>query len=153
MIRSPNSFEQRAQQQERVAVVPADVFAVDEHARVGAQRVADAEHDRVEERAAPSDRTAGLGSSGRQRRVEIDRVRRTARIEHFDVRRGVRSPANTPMPACAGSGHGASMTRARLRFDERLGLALEALEIAGRRSALGFAGAPRKPAIGSRAAQ
>ena len=42
-------LEQRAQQQERVAVLSADVFAVDEHARIGPQRIADAEHHRFEE--------------------------------------------------------------------------------------------------------
>jgi hypothetical protein len=42
-------LEQRAQQQEGVAVAAADVLAVHEHARVAPERVADAEHHRVEE--------------------------------------------------------------------------------------------------------
>jgi len=45
-------LDERPQEQERVPVTPAHVLAVDEHAGVGAQCVADAEHHRVEERAA-----------------------------------------------------------------------------------------------------
>ena len=45
-------FEQRAEQQKRVAVSAADVLAVDEDARIGAERVGDAERHRLEERLA-----------------------------------------------------------------------------------------------------
>jgi hypothetical protein len=45
-------LQERLQQQKRVAVIPADVFAVHEYARIGAQRIADAEHDAFEERLA-----------------------------------------------------------------------------------------------------
>ena len=45
-------FEQRAEQQKRVAVSAADVLAVDEHARIGTERVGDAERDSLEERVA-----------------------------------------------------------------------------------------------------
>jgi len=38
-------FQQRAKQQERVAVLPADVLAVDKDARVGSQRVTNTHHD------------------------------------------------------------------------------------------------------------
>ena len=48
-------LQQRPQQQEGVAVGAADVLAIDEHARIGAQRVADAEHHRLEKRPALRD--------------------------------------------------------------------------------------------------
>ncbi len=43
-------LEERPQQQERVAVRAADVLAVDEYARIGAQRITDAEHHGFEKR-------------------------------------------------------------------------------------------------------
>ena len=50
MMRSPNSVEQRPEQQERVAVLAADVLAKDEDARIGPQRISDAERDGFEKR-------------------------------------------------------------------------------------------------------
>ena len=65
MMRSPNSFEQRPQQQERAAVVAADVLAVDEHARIGTQRIADAGSHRFEKgRPLPVERQAGIELAG-----------------------------------------------------------------------------------------
>ena len=45
-------FEERAEQQKRVAVSAADVLAVDEDARIGTERVGDAERHSLEERVA-----------------------------------------------------------------------------------------------------
>ena len=123
MMRSPNSFEQRTQQQERVAVLAADVLAVDEHARVGAQRVAHAEHHRLEERAALRvERQAGL--ERRQRRGQRSAPGAAPGSSTSTRARGG-SSANTPTPAGRGFGHGAVDDRARLLLDQRLGLALE----------------------------
>ena len=113
-------LEQRPQQQKRVAVLPADVLAVDEDARIGAQRVADAEHHGLEERAALRDRTAGrrLRAPAAPRLSSMARAAR--RLEHLDRAARGGSSANTPSPALAASGHGASITACASRLDERL---------------------------------
>jgi hypothetical protein len=51
-MRSPNSFNNGRSSRNALPYEAADVLPVDEHARVGAQRVADAEHDGVEQGAA-----------------------------------------------------------------------------------------------------
>ena len=102
-------LEQRAQQQERVAVGAADVLAEHEDARVGAQRVADAEHHRFEKRAALCDRMAAPASSAGRRRLDVEVQPSLA--DRAPRRAGAAaSPASTPSPACAAAGHGASMT-------------------------------------------
>ena len=114
-------LQQRPQQQERVAVAAADVLAVDEHARIGAQRVADAEHDGVEKRAAlrierrrrfdavrlkPDATSIQRASAAPPSGGPRDRAPRRARA-------AARSRTRRRPPA-AGSGHGASIDRARL---------------------------------------
>ena len=78
-------LEQRAQQQERVAVLAADVLAVDEHARIGAQRIADAEHHGFEEGAALL--------VERQARVERRQLRAIGRLRAAAPARAARTRA------------------------------------------------------------
>ena len=101
-------LEQRPQQQERVAVGAADVLAVDEDARIGAQGVADAEHHRLEKRVALLvERQAGFERRQRRRRHP---VARRAGSSTSTRTRGA-SSLNTPIPASSGSGHGSATTR------------------------------------------
>src|SRR5437899_1259235 len=44
--------EKRAKEQKRVPILPAHILAVDKNARIGGQRIANAEHDAVEKRPA-----------------------------------------------------------------------------------------------------
>jgi hypothetical protein len=68
--------EQRAQQQEGVPVLAADIFAVDEHARIAAERVADAEHHRLEKGPPTAiERRSGLERRKVRRRREGGRRR------------------------------------------------------------------------------
>ncbi len=63
--------EERPEEQECIAVRAADVFADDEHRRVGTQRVADAEHHRLEQGAARAiERRVGLERWQRRLRAE-----------------------------------------------------------------------------------
>src|SRR4029079_9940152 len=76
-------LEQRTQKQERVALLTADVFAVDEDARIGFQCVADAEHYRLQEGVALLvERRSWI----ERRQFRRNRRREAARrIEHFDA--------------------------------------------------------------------
>ena len=106
-------LQQRTEQQERVAVLAADVLAVDEHARIGPQRVADAQHHRFEKCAAVLvERQSRF--EARQRWVQID-VSRSEGSSGSSLSRGG-SAANTPTPAVLRFRPGAStMARASAR--------------------------------------
>ena len=135
-MRSPNSFEQRPQQQERVAVLAADVLAVDEDARIGAQRVADAEHHRFEERR-PFGSNGGACLERRQTGAAAGVLRIAFRDSSGSTCDRGGSPANTPRRPSPAPATARRSTAARLGLDHRLGLALEALEVALRDDALG----------------
>src|ERR1044071_8158561 len=74
-------FQERRQKEEGVAVLAADVLAVDEDARIAPQRVADAEHDGFEEGIAfrvERRRVFDLGQRARLRAAVLV-------VEHFDA--------------------------------------------------------------------
>ena len=89
MMRSPNSLSSGRSSRNALPYCAADVLAVDEHARIGAQRVADAEHDRVEEGAALRiERRRGLDAPAEAASAAAIRrcpLQRTVGIEHLDV--------------------------------------------------------------------
>ena len=118
-------LEQRPQQQERVAVLAADVLAVDEDARVGAQRVADAQHDGIEERV-----SLRVEGGPRLERRQGSGLLAPPHGSRGSTRRREGSPAMTFWPATSGSGHGASMTRRASALDERFHLRLPPFEVA-----------------------
>ena len=78
-----------------------------------------------------------VSGSARSARTSRSVQQPDLRIEHLDVpaRRLVREHADA---ACAASGHGASMTARACSLDDRLGLALETIDIARRDHAFGF---------------
>ena len=131
-MRSPNSFSSGRSSRNALPYVAADVLAVDEHARVGAQRVADAEHHRFEERPALGVERPGPCSTTGSAELAVEVAARTARIEHFDVdaRLLVREDA------AAASGRTVRPRRldhgARLRFDQRPASCFNRVEIAAR---------------------
>ena len=126
MMRSPNSVEQRPQQQKRVAVPAADVFAVDEDSRIAPQRVGDAERDGIEECVALAiEREPWVFR--RQRRAQIDRKPRL-RLERLDALLEAHRRRRLRVPASAGSGHGASITARASVSTSSTRFLLEALE-------------------------
>ena len=128
--------QQRTQQQEGVAVAAADVLAVDEDARIGAQRVADAERDRLEERPAAADRPARLArpAAAAGRRSTCDRA---AGSSGSTRTRGA-SSARTPAPACFRRRPRRVDDRARLGLDQRFGLPPDSSRSLGGDDAVGF---------------
>ena len=130
-------LQERAQQQKCVAVAAADVLAVYEHPRIAAKRVANAEHHGLEEGPAfRVERWSVFNVAGGRRRcglpLEADRW-----IQYLDVhtRRLVDEHACARLRRLGPRrvDHGA-----RLLVDERLGVAFEALEIAGIDDAAGL---------------
>ena len=120
-------LEQRPQQQKRVAVLTADVFAEHERPRIGRQRVADAEHHRVEERLALRDRRAARPQSP----TSAVRQAPAVAVEHLDA------PAVDRIDREHAAGHLRSIRpaganhRLRLGLDHGFSVALHPIEIAG----------------------
>ena len=126
-------FQKRAQQEEGVAVFSADVLAVHEDARVRLQGVSHAEHHRLE-------KSAALRVEARPR-LEL-RHRRGGPVPDARIER-LRPPASRLArkdagPGALGLGPRRVDHRARLFFDERVGLAAKSVEVAGREEAFGF---------------
>jgi hypothetical protein len=121
-------LEERAQQQEGVAVFPADVLAVDEDARIGAQGFTDAHRHRVEERA-----SARVHGRPRIERRELARARGVPLLEHLDVvpRRLSGQHAHAHHAAL---GPGRFDDAPRFRLHRRIRLALPGEEIGPPRS-------------------
>ena len=120
-------FEQRTQQQKGVAVLTTDVLAVHEHARIRAERVANAEHHGFEKRVALL--VEGQAGLDVRQRVIADGASASCAKRHSGSSTSIRtrggSSLKTPTPASAGSGHGASITARACFGDERVGLGLE----------------------------
>ena len=136
-------LDERLQQQKRVAVVSADVFAVHEHARIGAQRIADAEHHAFEKRPAlrvDGRRRLDLSTSDRRGRgarrgillcaLGAFRSQSDRRVQHFHVfsRWLVREHPDASLRRL---GPRRLDHRSRLGLHNRFGLVLEALDVAG----------------------
>ena len=98
--------QQRAQQQERVAVGTADILAIDEDPRVRAQCVANTSATASRKVRLP--RFARARLEPRQRRVEVNLRRAAGSSTSIRVLAG--SVASTPAPASSATGQDASTT-------------------------------------------
>src|SRR5207237_10503538 len=128
-------FQERTQEQERIAVFAAHVLAVDEHARIRAQGVADAHHDAVEEGAAL--RVAWrIWLERRQRRIVVHAATHD-RIEDLDVRAAFVA-GEYSLPNAVRLGPWRIDPGACLLLDEGVGRALEPIEIPGSDHAVRF---------------
>ena len=143
-------FEERTEQQKRVAVRAADVFAEDEHRGVGTKRIANAEHHRFEQRAAGAiERSTRV--ERRKRRVGLE-VQPHLRIEHFDSLSWRLSGENT-LAGLAGRRPRGGNHLLRLELDDRLAFGFQTPELLIVDEPLRAAAARRRPESGSRADQ
>ncbi len=128
-MRGAELLQQRAEQQERVAVLAADILAVDEHPRIHAQRVPHAHHHGIEERA-PLRVARRVRLERRQRRIDVDGGP-PRRLEHLDPR-----PPRLVRGHAFARGLGRRPRRvddqARLLLHGRFRLAQRAIRVAGR---------------------